>query len=160
MPQHESVVKTSLSQTEQRKVHKSLTTSGLGARRNARDASPVAEAAKSWYICPLKKITMASLFNFGFFGNQPHRVFNYKPRYYDPEEEKRKQMFGDVDGTNDKAREEGSYVPGSSLRGAFRNGNYQKTRSSMSTAHTIITIVTLVLIVVVLIYMAKFFELL
>ena len=29
---------------------------------------------------------MANLFNFGFFGNQPHRVFNYKPRYYDPEE--------------------------------------------------------------------------
>lgn len=26
-------------------------------------------------------------FNFGFFGNQEHRVFNYKPRYYDPEEE-------------------------------------------------------------------------
>ncbi len=47
---------------------------------------------------------MASLFNFGFFGNQPHRVFNYKPRYYDPEEEKRRQMFGDVDGTNEKAR--------------------------------------------------------
>ena len=51
-------------------------------------------------------------------------------------------------------------MPGSSLRGAFRNGNYQKTRSSMSAAHTIITIVTLVLIVVVLIYMAKFFEML
>ena len=59
---------------------------------------------------------MASLFNFGFFGNQPHRVFNYKPRYYDPEEEKRRQMFGDVDGTNEKARENGEYVPGSSLR--------------------------------------------
>ena len=46
---------------------------------------------------------MANLFNFGFFGNQPHRVFNYKPRYYDPEEEKRRQMFGEVDGSNDKA---------------------------------------------------------
>ncbi|MBO4625509.1 MAG: hypothetical protein J5646_08505 [Bacteroidales bacterium] len=103
---------------------------------------------------------MASLFNFGFFGNQPHRVFNYKPRYYDPEEEKRRQMFGDVDGTNEKARESGEYVPGSSLRGAFRNGNYQRTRSSMGKAHTIITLVTLVLIVVVLIYMAKFFEML
>ena len=103
---------------------------------------------------------MASLYNFGFFGNQPHRVFNYKPRYYDPEEEKRRQLFGDVDGTNEAAREKGEYVPGSSLRGAFRNGNYMKTRSSMHTAHTIITIVTLVLIVVVLIYMAKFFEML
>lgn len=103
---------------------------------------------------------MANLFNFGFFGNQEHRVFNYKPRYYDPEEEKRRQMFGDVDGTNETARENGEYVPGSSLRGAFRNGNYQKTRSSMNKTHTIITLVTLVLIVVVLIYMTKFFEIL
>ena len=103
---------------------------------------------------------MASLFNFGFFGNQPHRVFNYKPRYYDPEEEKRRQMFGDVDGTNEAARKDGTYVPGSSLRGAFRDGHYQKTRSSMSKVHSIITIVTLILIVVVLIYMAKFFQLL
>ena len=69
-------------------------------------------------------------------------------------------MFGDVDGTNEKARQDGSYVPGSSLRGAFRNGNYQKTRSDMKAAHTIITIVTLVLIVAVLIFMTKFFELL
>jgi len=69
-------------------------------------------------------------------------------------------MFGDVDGTNEAAREKGEYVPGSSLRGAFRNGHYQKTRSSMGKAHTIITIVTLILIVVVLIYFTKFFELL
>lgn len=103
---------------------------------------------------------MASLFNFGFFGNQPHRVFNYKPRYYDPEEEQRRQMFGEVDGSNEKARKEGSYVPGSSLRGAFRNGNYQKTRSSMGAAHGIITVVTLILIVLVLVYISKFFELL
>ena len=101
---------------------------------------------------------MASLFNFGFFGNQEHRVFNYKPRYYDPEEEKRRQLFGDVDGSNDAARE--NYTPGSSLRGAFRNGNYQKTRSSMGKVHGIITLVTLLLIVAVLIFMTKFFELL
>ena len=87
-------------------------------------------------------------------------MFNYKPRYYDPEEEKRRQMFGDVDGSNEKARENGEYVPGSSLRGAFRNGNYQKTRSDMRVAHTVITIITLILIVVALIYISKFFELL
>ena len=69
-------------------------------------------------------------------------------------------MFGDVDGSNEKARENGEYVPGSSLRGAFRNGNYQKTRSDMRVAHTVITIITLILIVVALIYISKFFELL
>ena len=69
-------------------------------------------------------------------------------------------MFGDVDGTNDAARKDASYVPGSSLRGAFRSGNYQKTRSSLGSTHTIITLVTLALLVAVLIYIAKFFELL
>ena len=103
---------------------------------------------------------MAKMHNFGFFGDQEHRVFNYRPRYYDPEEEKRRQMFGDVDGSNQKAAEDGSYVPGSSLRGAFRNGNYQKTRSDMKLTHTLVTLVTLVLLVTMLIFMAKFFELL
>ena len=122
--------------------------------------SKVAKELKNRYFCKLKRIIMASLFNFGFFGNQPHRVFNYKPRYYDPEEEARKAMFGDADGTNEQARKDGSYVPGSSLRGAFRNGNYMKTRTEMKAVHTVITIVTLILIVAVLIFMAKFFELL
>ncbi len=100
------------------------------------------------------------LFNFGFFGNQEHRVFNYKPRYYDPEAEARRQMFGDVDGTNDAARQKGDYVPGSSIRGAFRNGNYQKTRGSHPKYQWLITIITLLLIVGVLFFMIRFFSLL
>ena len=101
-----------------------------------------------------------AFFNFGFFGNQEHMVFNYKPRYYDPEKEARKAMFGDVDGTNDKAREEGTYVPGASIRGAFRNGNYKRTRGTTNRVQAIIGFVTLLLIVVVLIYITKFYSLL
>ena len=41
-------------------------------------------------------------FNFSFFGSQEHRVFNYKPRYYDPEKEALKEKFGHVDGTLEK----------------------------------------------------------
>ena len=99
-------------------------------------------------------------FNFGFFGNQEHRVFNYKPRYYDPEEEQRKRMFGDVDGSNKAAREKGEYVPGSSIRGAIRDGNYQKTRSVQSRTQVIISIITLLLIAGVLWYIVKFYSLL
>lgn len=99
-------------------------------------------------------------FNFGFFGNPEHRVFNYKPRYYDPEEEQRKRMFGDVDGTNKEAKEKGAYVPGSSIRGAWRDGNYQKTRSAQSRTQVIISIVTLLLIALVLVYVVKFYSLL
>jgi hypothetical protein len=99
-------------------------------------------------------------FNFGFFGDQEHRVFNYKPRYYDPEEEKRREMFGDVDGTNEKAKEKGEYVPGQHLRGAFRDGNYKRTRGVAGRARNIIGIITLLLIAVVLIYITKFYSLL
>ena len=31
---------------------------------------------------------------FNFFGENEHRVFNYKPIYYDPAEEERKRRFG------------------------------------------------------------------
>ena len=102
---------------------------------------------------------MAS-FNFGFFGNQEHRVFNYRPRYYDPEEEERRRMFGDVDGSNEKAKEEGKYIPGSSIRGAWRDGNYQRTRSPRSRVQTIISLVTLLLVAAVLVYITKFYSLL
>ena len=102
-----------------------------------------------------------ALFNFGFFGNQEHRVFNYKPRYYDPEEEERRRMFGDVDGTNEKAKAEGKYVPGSSIRGAWRDGNYKRTRNtSASRTQAIIGIITLLLIALVLIYITKIYGLL
>lgn len=99
-------------------------------------------------------------FNFGFFSQQEHRVFNYRPRYYDPEAEERKRLFGDVDGTNEKERKEGKYVPGSSIRGAWRDGNYQRTRATVSRTQTIISIVTLLLIAVVLVYITKFYALL
>jgi hypothetical protein len=101
-----------------------------------------------------------AIFNFGFFGNQEHRVFNYKPRYYDPEEEERRRMFGDVDGSNEKAKAEGKYVPGSSIRGAWRDGNYQRTRSAQTRTQVIISLVTLALVAVVLIYITKFYSLL
>ena len=102
-----------------------------------------------------------AIFNFGFFGNQEHRVFNYKPRYYDPEEEERRRMFGDVDGSNEKAKAEGKYVPGSSIRGAWRDGNYQRSAYTKGSAtRTIIGLITLLLIAAVMIFITKFYSLL
>ena len=100
-----------------------------------------------------------ALLNFGFFGDREHRVFNYRPRYYDPEEEARKAMFSQVDGTADKERKEGAYAPGSSIRGAFRGGNYARRRSGATRTQAIIGIVTLLLVAVVLVYFTKFFAL-
>lgn len=99
-------------------------------------------------------------FNFGFFSQQEHRVFNYRPRYYDPEAEERKRLFGDVDGSNEQAKKDGSYTPGSSIRGAWRDGHYQRTRATVSRTQTIISIITLLLIAAVLVYITKFYSLL
>lgn len=96
---------------------------------------------------------------FGWFGDQDHRVFNYKPIYYDEEKEKRKQMFGDVDGSKDKEAKEKGYTPGVYLHGAFRNGNFEKRRSA-NKAQSIIGIIGLALFAVVLIFITKFYSLL
>ena len=37
--------------------------------------------------------------NFGWFGESEHRVFDYKPIYYDKEKDELKQKFGKVDGS-------------------------------------------------------------
>ena len=95
---------------------------------------------------------------FNFVGENEHRVFNYKPIYYDPAEEERKRRFGAVDGTMEKEKKEGTYVPGSYIRGSFREGT--RTRTPMKRIQTIIGIITLLLIAGMLWYIAKFYSLL
>lgn len=97
---------------------------------------------------------------FNFFGDNEHRVFNYKPIYYDPAEEERKRKFGAVDGTLEKEKKEGKYVPGSYIKGSLRDGHYQQTRTHMRKTQVIIGIVTMLLICAVLWFIAKFYSLL
>ena len=100
---------------------------------------------------------------FTFPGQQEHRKFNYRPIYYDKDEEERRQVFGRVDGTLDaqkqKEKENGEYKAGAYIRGSLRDGNYAR-RSAASTAQKIISIVGLVLLFVVLFYICKFYSLL
>ena len=98
------------------------------------------------------------LFN-NFMGQEEHRVFNYKPIYYDKDEEERKRMFGAVDGSEEKEAQEKGYSPGSYLRGAFRDGNYAK-RKGAGKAQAIIGVVGTILFFVILYYIAKFYTLL
>ena len=101
---------------------------------------------------------------FTFPGQQEHRKFNYRPIYYDKDEEERRQVFGKVDGRLDaekeKEKENGEYKAGSYIRGAFRDGNYARRDSGATTAQRIIGIVGLILLAVVLIYFCIFFLLL
>ena len=99
---------------------------------------------------------------FNFFGDNEHRVFNYKPMYYDKDKEEQMRRFRAVDGSLDRKDEKGEkeYVPGSYIQGAFRDGAYQHTRNRMKGVQTIIGIVTLLLIVAVLYFIAKFYQML
>ena len=96
---------------------------------------------------------------FTFPGEQEHRTFNYRPIYYDKDEEERRQVFGKVDGTFDKEQKDGKYVPGSYIKGSLRNGNYASRRGSTK-AQRLIGIVGLILLAVILIYFTKFYALL
>ena len=101
---------------------------------------------------------------FNFFGSGEHKVFDYKPIYYNKEEDERRRMFGAVDGSAAKGKDGGDgksgYVPGTYLKGSWRGGAYQRTRSVDKRIHTIIGIVTMLLVFIVLIFIAKFFTLL
>ncbi len=111
-------------------------------------------------------------FSFNFFGESEHRVFNYKPVYYDPEKEERKRLFGKVDGSVDaltdafednSSKEKGNsgYKPGQYISGSFRDGNYQRTRgTSTNKVPKIIGLVGLILFFVVLYFIAKFYGML
>ena len=92
-----------------------------------------------------------AFFNFGIFGEQEHRVFNYRPRYYDPEKEAVKEKFAEVDGSAEKKE----YVPGTYLKGAFRRENRYRTVNSR--VRTFIGLAGLLMIIVILIYIAKIY---
>lgn len=95
---------------------------------------------------------------FNFYGDQEHRVFHYTPRYYDEKAEERKRMFGQVDGTAEKEKAEGTYQPGDYIRGSFRDGS--RTRSHTNRAQQIIGIIGLLLVFAILFYILKFYTLL
>lgn len=101
-----------------------------------------------------------ALFNFG--SEMEHRVYHHKPIYYDEEKEELRKKFGAVDGSAEKDKAEGKYVPGSYLRGTFTDGNYQRLskKSKLSKISAMISIVSLVLMFVILYFIAKFYTLL
>ncbi len=76
-----------------------------------------------------------------WFGDTEHRVFNYKPMY-------------DKD---NNTKEDSSYVPGTLLQGAFRDGNYAKRKSSGKLSK-IISIIGMILFFAILFMIAKFFQ--
>lgn len=93
-------------------------------------------------------------FNPSFFGTRECRKFNYRPRYYDPEKERRKEIFGAVDGSYEKEE----HRPGDYIR---RNMRSASSRRDLTTgAQRLIGWIGMILFVIVLIYIVKFYAIL
>ena len=94
-------------------------------------------------------------FNFSFFGKQEVRKFNYKPRFYDPEAEERRKKYGDF--TKDAQKKE--YVPGQSIKGSLRDGNYSRTED-LSRNQRFLGAISLILLFGVIFLLWKYFPIL
>lgn len=64
-----------------------------------------------------------------FFNTPSHRVFNYRPRYYDETKEHIKELEEKYGKTEDAVQEK-RYVPGAAIQQAYRNGLEGERRSS------------------------------
>lgn len=58
-----------------------------------------------------------------FFKTPKHRVFNYKPLYYDPRKEELEEKI-----ENQRKRDAGEYVPGDNIRKGFHRIKYESKR--------------------------------
>ena len=94
-------------------------------------------------------------FNFSFFGKQEVRRFNYRPRFYDPEAEARRQKYGDFT----KESKDEPYVPGKHVKGSLRDGSYSQT-SDMSQNQKVLGAISLLLLFAVIFLLVKYFPIL
>lgn len=105
-----------------------------------------------------------------FFSTPQHRVFNYRPRYYDPHKERLEQLYEKYGKTPEgklkaeaEAREEGiephkRYVPGESIRGSFQR-SIEENRATAGNAKikTLLALITIAAAFVVVYYLAEGF---
>lgn len=92
-------------------------------------------------------------FNFSFFGKQEVRGFNYRPRFYDPEAEERRKKYGDF------TKKDEPYVPGTHIKGSFRDGGYQK-KKDMSRNQKAIGVITMILLFAVIYLIYEYYPIL
>ena len=88
-------------------------------------------------------------FSFNFFGKTEVRKFNYRPRFYDPDEEARREKFGDHVTPKE-------YVPGEIVRGSLRDGNYKET-TDVTKNQKFLGALTMILMFAVVIALFKYF---
>ncbi|HPV88245.1 MAG TPA: hypothetical protein PKU85_03405 [Bacteroidales bacterium] len=94
-----------------------------------------------------------------FFNTPKHRVFNYKPRFWNPEKEEfeeRVRRAREKAGL-EKGDENRPYVPGSSIRGSFQK-RHEVVRRLPKRQKLIrfVFIITIAIILIMALYFSKF----
>jgi len=93
-------------------------------------------------------------FRISFFKTPEHRVYNYKPRYYDETKEHIKELEEKY-----HPKETDKYIPGLGIREAYRKGIEGKRREAGGTkVKGYILLITLILLFVAAYYLAQLFE--
>lgn len=97
-------------------------------------------------------------FRISFFNTPKHRVFTYKPRYYDETKEHIKEL---KEKYHPKESETGTYIPGLSIREAYRKGieGNRKDAGGVKVKGYIVFI-TLIVLFIAAYYIAQLFPIL
>ncbi|HOO43237.1 MAG TPA: hypothetical protein P5167_07485 [Bacteroidales bacterium] len=100
-------------------------------------------------------------FRISFFRTPQHRVFNYKPRYWNPEkeafEERIRQSREKV--AAEKHNEDKPYVPGGSIRGSFqRRHEVERRYPARQKIIRAIIIISLIVIMIMALYFTQAFS--
>jgi hypothetical protein len=87
-----------------------------------------------------------------FFKLPEHRVFNYRPLYYNEREEALNKKIEEAE-----KKQKGEYIPGESIRGSFQKMRFDSKRSKVANpARRISALISLAFLMVMLYFFVKY----
>ena len=98
--------------------------------------------------------------NISFFKTPKHKVFTYRPIFYDPEKERLEERRKARDAAREAEGVEGSEVterrqldyPGKNIRGSFQKSLYENRRHVATNSFTRIVVILSILLLFILIF--------
>ena len=96
---------------------------------------------------------------FSFFRTPKHKVFTYRPLYYDPVkeelEERVTRIKDDMDKEKSRLREKRLTVPGRRIRGSFQKALYENRRHAGDNKFVrLVTILAIIALLIAVVYFA------
>jgi hypothetical protein len=87
----------------------------------------------------------------GFFKLPQYNVFDYKPRFFDPEKDERKEKLNEIRKSKGKLAQDDDEQskPGSAIKGSFRS---KMTRTSYRTRSSTIRVLVILFALILLVY--------